>query len=834
MKTIFVVITLIVVKTFAQSPAQCTQYFQSVSSEFNVPAPILEAIGYIETHWSQGVAGGDRGVMGLRNDSRFSYSLDSAAKLIGLPVDSLLSDPYLNIRGAAALLSEYRNQTNKQSMVVTDSLPTWSGVIARYSGIPQPDIALEFAYHTLQYVQSGVDADGIVILPQSVDLSGFPEPVKATGFIKPGDPIPKPVWVGSPSYNSRSGAPIIFLIIHDTEEQFDYAVSLFENVSDQASAHYLVRSQDGYIDQFVNDSDRAWAVVCWNSITLNIEHEGFVSDSSFYTEAEYESSARLTASLCEKFGIPEDSLHIFGHDAWSYPWFNLIPFSQYVPYVGSGYATCNNHTDPGKYWNWHHYFDLVHRYDSTEVSIVKSSPAANDSAVAAYSNVVINFNTPMDTASTDSAFSITPNVGGGISFNSNHTQLVFHPDAFLVWKTSYDVSISTSAKASNGKNLKTPYEFRFTTVPVDTEGPSVIAESPRDGGTVIPKAYLEFVMNEPVQFNSLSSKITLVDSEGNVVPLSKDMFQVTSSGLTLVAVRSQTSLGSGMKYTFSLLPGVIDYYGVASKGSFSTTFTVDAAVSGGSVIEGFESSLGRWLQPSASSGTFGVDTSVTGFFISYRSYDGYDAGTLKYQFDSVRSVCAEENSEGFDISGVSSIGMWVFGDNSRNELDFIFGSTSEKFLAVDTIDWYGYKYVGMWRDISDASTDVFKGFAIRHLPSALIDSSTIYVDDIQVNGKVTGFRDNKVVHHTSYGLFQNYPNPFNPTTSIGYELPTISYVTLKVYNVLGEEVAALVEARQDSGNHTVTFDASRLPSGIYFYRIVADNFSAIRKMAVIK
>ncbi len=482
--------------------------FESASAEFNVPVPILESIGYIETHWSQQVSDDDRGVMGMRNDSRFSYSLDSAAKLIGIPVDSLLSNPYQNIRGAAALLSEYRNQANSGSPVVTDSLLSWSSVIARYSGIPQPGIAMDFAYHTLQYVQSGVDTNGIVISSNpTVDLSVFPDSVKATGFIKPGDPIPSPVWVGSPSYGSRNGAPIAFVIIHDTEEEFDYAYSLFENVSDEASSQYVIRSQDGYIDQFVQNKDEAWAVRCWNPVTLNIEHEGFISNPSFYTETEYESSARLTASLCEQYGIPEDSLHIFGHNAWTYPWFSLIPFPLYVQYVGTSYATCNDHTDPGQYWNWHHYFDLIHSFDTTRSQVTGWTPAAGSAAVPAYSEVVVNFSKPMEPLSTESAFTISPNVPGHLSFNPSQTQLTFQEDTLLPWSTTFTIMIAGSAKGSNLRQIPAPISFQFTTVSIDTSGPSPLIISPMDGGTSVPKAYIEFVMNQPVNYSSFPSRI---------------------------------------------------------------------------------------------------------------------------------------------------------------------------------------------------------------------------------------------------------------------------------------------------------------------------------------
>ncbi len=87
---------------------------------------------------------------------------------------------------------------------------------------------------------------------------------------------------------------------------------------------------------------------------------------------------------------------------------------------------------------------------------------------------------------------------------------------------------------------------------------------------------------------------------------------------------------------------------------------------------------------------------------------------------------------------------------------------------------------------------------------------------------------------TQFELPQNYPNPFNPTTVISYQLSAVGYVTLKVYDVLGREVETLVNRKQNPGSHTVTFDASKLPSGVYFYRLNAGTYTATRKMMVIK
>lgn len=85
-----------------------------------------------------------------------------------------------------------------------------------------------------------------------------------------------------------------------------------------------------------------------------------------------------------------------------------------------------------------------------------------------------------------------------------------------------------------------------------------------------------------------------------------------------------------------------------------------------------------------------------------------------------------------------------------------------------------------------------------------------------------------------FDLGQNYPDPFNPSTKISYSIPTTGLVTLKVYNILGQEVATLFSGMRNAGNYEETFDGSKLASGVYFYRLQTGNQTLVKKMLMLK
>jgi hypothetical protein len=103
-----------------------------------------------------------------------------------------------------------------------------------------------------------------------------------------------------------------------------------------------------------------------------------------------------------------------------------------------------------------------------------------------------------------------------------------------------------------------------------------------------------------------------------------------------------------------------------------------------------------------------------------------------------------------------------------------------------------------------------------------------YEDDI------TAIESDKTNVIRKYALNQNFPNPFNPTTVIQYQLPTDGFVSLIIYNILGERVHTLVDAYKTSGKYSISINGSELKSGVYFYRLSTPDYSATKRMTLIK
>ncbi|MEO8210570.1 MAG: T9SS type A sorting domain-containing protein [bacterium] len=112
--------------------------------------------------------------------------------------------------------------------------------------------------------------------------------------------------------------------------------------------------------------------------------------------------------------------------------------------------------------------------------------------------------------------------------------------------------------------------------------------------------------------------------------------------------------------------------------------------------------------------------------------------------------------------------------------------------------------------------------------------NNLYIDSIRLLDTLVGISNELNQIPDKYTLEQNFPNPFNPNTIIQYQLPASDFVSLKIFNILGKEVAVLVNEKQNAGTYSVEFDGSNLSSGVYFYRLQTEGFVETKRMALIK
>ncbi|MCU0372878.1 MAG: T9SS type A sorting domain-containing protein [Ignavibacteria bacterium] len=115
----------------------------------------------------------------------------------------------------------------------------------------------------------------------------------------------------------------------------------------------------------------------------------------------------------------------------------------------------------------------------------------------------------------------------------------------------------------------------------------------------------------------------------------------------------------------------------------------------------------------------------------------------------------------------------------------------------------------------------------------ILTGTNTYADN---NNQFNNPIDDKLALQQSddYKLFQNYPNPFNPTTKISYKINKEGFVSLMVYNLVGQVVGVLVEEQQISGSYEVEFDASQLTTGVYLYKLQVNGYTSVKRMTVLK
>ncbi|MCL2728629.1 MAG: N-acetylmuramoyl-L-alanine amidase [Actinomycetia bacterium] len=315
------------------------------------------------------------------------HTLDAAAKLTGTSAGDLRSDSEQSIRGGAALLASYEKAAH-------GSLPAdpaqWYAAVERYSQSTDKAGAKLFAdrvFSTMRDGVSAVTADGQQVTlsaapalkadvpaqaplaapattagkavtnaaavptadcPSSLACNFVPAAYAANSTTDPSKYGNYDIAERPSSSLPHNGSPDIrYIVIHDTEGGFDGSIQTFQNPANLAGTNYIIRASDGKVTQMVENKNITWHAgnMGFNQHAIGIEHEGYaMKQGSWYTEAQYDSSAALVKYLATEFHIPLDREHIIGHDEVP------GPLDSYV---------AGMHWDPGPYWDWNHYMALL-------------------------------------------------------------------------------------------------------------------------------------------------------------------------------------------------------------------------------------------------------------------------------------------------------------------------------------------------------------------------------------------------------------------------------------------------------------------------------------------
>ncbi|NOY60859.1 MAG: T9SS type A sorting domain-containing protein [Calditrichaeota bacterium] len=170
------------------------------------------------------------------------------------------------------------------------------------------------------------------------------------------------------------------------------------------------------------------------------------------------------------------------------------------------------------------------------------------------------------------------------------------------------------------------------------------------------------------------------------------------------------------------------------------------------------------------------------------------------------------------------------------------------FAVLWTPDWYIFYVNGVFTFIATRGVSHVDEYIIlseepyfwNDLPDSVrngaVVQDTFRVDYVRVYQKKSStLVNNNKKSVENFALEQNYPNPFNPFTTIPYSIPADNFVTLKVYDVMGQEVSTLVNEFKKTGAYTISFDATNLPSGVYYYKLVSGrSFSKMNKMLLMR
>jgi len=345
--------------------------FQHLTTENN------SCIGYPKTH----------GVFGLIEDGKnyFRNNLPYIAELSSYPQSDIRNNAETHILAYAAAFSHlqkkyqaYGNNLKQYLPVLTElselplsqdlqndfALNTHLYQIFWFLGEPNAAQQYQFPLYTIDFYDvfgenyKVLSSSGIRITDENHISNGknLYNISNLSSLLSPD--YPPALWnpAASCNYSSRNGIQISAVAIHFVQGSYAGCISWFKNCSASASAHYVLRSSDGQVTQMVLEADKAWHVGSENPYTVGLEHEGYINNISWFTDAMYNSSSALTKDICMDNNINPLRTYYGPSCSGSSPQCQL---GNCTKVKGHQHYANQTHTDPGPNWNWSRYYKLI-------------------------------------------------------------------------------------------------------------------------------------------------------------------------------------------------------------------------------------------------------------------------------------------------------------------------------------------------------------------------------------------------------------------------------------------------------------------------------------------
>lgn len=780
----------------------------------SIPKGMLEAVAFCNTRFAHITHASTEpesctgipnayGVMGLTLDGKnyFSNNLLTVSQLSKYSVNEIIADPEKNILAYAAAFTAIKKMLNIKKTDVLSNMP----VLAYLSELPRGNVGQIYAFSTqqygyLQFLSNANYQEQYGFDPGRIDLVSYfgannYSILSATTVSFNGDKIQEKsgisfdatasadygpaLWnpAASCNYSGRAGVAVSAVTIHDVEGSYSGCISWFQNCAASVSAHYVLRSSDGQVTQMVLESNKAWHVGSENPYTIGLEHEGYASSGAWYTNAMYIGSSNLVRDICTSgYGI--NPLRCY-----------------YGPGCSGGYTSCleggcidikghqmfpmQTHSDPGPYWNWYYYYELIN--NGTPVT-----------PLTAASGTFYDSGGPTGNYGDDERqlFLINPPGATSITLTVNSFDLELNWDYMYVY---------------DGNSLSSPLIGTYT-------GTTIPATITSTGGEML------------IQFRSDCSTI---DSGWNI-SWNSSSTSIAPTGLNVLA-SSCPNIGVNLSWTNS---GSGWYLDVSTDPSFSTFYNRD--ISG---LTSIGCPGGFCDYPSCTS-YLKFEPGTTYY---WRIWNG-SVQTSGSSFTTPVCIYNDVNCSGtFEDTGGAGAPHtgnedWVFTIAPPSASD-----VSINFTSFDLENGYDSLYIYDGNSIAAPLLGSYTGTTSPGLVTSSGSTLTLhFISDPFTNnaGFSSTWNCNLVSTAIDEALTENglyvYPNPFSESTTIIYELKESTDLKINLSDVLGKELLLYSNAAQSPGKHELKFNAAEmgLSSGVYMLRLSADGNEKTLKIVI--